>query len=70
MGRASDDFESLVHKLVSAHLNEGQSATVSTQESSKGNYTSVSVRFTAENREQLNAIYQDLHDCELVLYTL
>jgi len=70
MGRAADDFESLVHDLVSTHLQENQSASVTTLDSSKGNYVSVSVRFTANSREQLNAIYQDLHDCERVLYTL
>ncbi|MBX2825860.1 MAG: DUF493 domain-containing protein [Gammaproteobacteria bacterium] len=70
MGHAADDFEQLVHDLVAPHLSEGQSVTLSTLDSSKGKYSSVSVRFVAQNQQQLEAIYQDLHASERILFTL
>lgn len=70
MGHAAADFEQLVNDLVTPHLNDGQSATLTTLDSSKGKYSSVSVRFKAQSQQQLEAIYQDLHACDRVLFTL
>lgn len=70
MGLAAADFEQFVHDLVAPHLNDDQTVTLTTLDSSKGKYSSVSVRFVAANQQQLEAIYHDLHAADRVLFTL
>lgn len=70
MGLASPDFEQLVGDLVNVHLDADTPAQVSTLESSKGKYVSVRVKFVAQDRPQLEAIYRDLHANDRVLFTL
>lgn len=70
MGRASADFEPLVRSLVLNHaeLHPGEQVTVAS--SGEGNFLSVTVVITAQSRDQLDRIYQDLSDCAQILMAL
>lgn len=69
MGLNQDNFEALVTALVLPHV-EPAAATVTTLPSKEGKYLSVSVRFRAQNLEQLHAVYAALKEEAKVLYTL
>ena len=69
-GENRPEFQQTVCNIVEAHtgkLHENQSAI---KYSSKGKYTSLTVRIIATSRQQLDAINQDLQSCPLVSYLL
>ena len=70
MGRASPDFEALVSGLVLNHAELHPGETITVTPSGQGNFVSVTVTITAQSRDQLDSIYQDLTDCSLVLMAL
>jgi putative lipoic acid-binding regulatory protein len=70
MGKNETGFESLVLSIVQKHLPEDDEARVSTRLSRNGNYLSVTVTFMAQDKSQLDAIYQELGDHERVLMLL
>lgn len=72
MGKAGDDFEATVVRIVRAHaeLWSEETLPVTTQPSRNGNYVSVTVMVEATSKAQLDAIYQDLTDCPDVLMAL
>ena len=70
MGRNEPDFEDLVVKVVRRHLARGEHVESRSNTSRKDNYRSVTVRFTATSRRQLDAIYMDLTDEPDVLVAL
>ncbi len=67
LGREDPKFRQTVIDLVAAHARFDPESDVRDNTSEKGNFISVTVTFTAENQNQLDAIYQSLHDHELVL---
>jgi putative lipoic acid-binding regulatory protein len=67
LGRDVPVFRTTVVELVAAHATFDAEIDVKVQASNKGNFISVTVTFTAENQQQLDTIYQSLHDHELVL---
>ncbi len=70
MGRNEPAFEDLVVTIVQRHLERGENVESRTSTSRKDNYQSVTVRFTATSRRQLDAIYMDLTDEPAVLVAL
>lgn len=71
MGLASEDFQSLVHGLVTGHVDEEPASdAVSVRSSRGGKYLSVSVSITASSQAQLEAIYAALQAEPRVLFTL
>lgn len=69
-GVSRADFDSLVVEIVRRHApNLGDSA-VASRPSRGGKYTSVTVTVQAENKAQLDAIYQDLTACPDVVMAL
>ncbi len=70
MGLATDDFEALVVSLIRPHVNDLNKGAVSSKPSKGGKYTSVTVTFEAESREQLDNIYRSVSDHERVLMAL
>ena len=56
--------------LVKKHDASLMSNRVTTRDSSKGKYLAVSVEVRAISREQLDAIYRDLHADSRILYVL
>lgn len=70
MGKQSDQFEALVSRIVLGHAQLWPDESISTIDSPKGNYISVTVVVEATSQEQLDAIYQELTDCPEVVMAL
>ena len=70
MGRSGPGFEETVEKIVFRHAAAYSDESVVARPSGAGNFVSVTITVRAESREQLDRIYQDLTDCELVLMAL
>ena len=67
LGRKNSNFKQTVIDLIAIHAEFDPLQDVQEQLSKQGNFTSVTVTFTALNQAQLDTIYQSLHDHELVL---
>ena len=70
IGRNTDNFESSVISLLQKHTGEIASGAVRARLSRDGNYLSVIVTFLAENKNQLDNIYQELSNDQQVLMAL
>jgi hypothetical protein len=64
------DFEGLVVEIVRRHASDLGEGAVTSRKSRNGNYVAVTVRVMAENREQMDRIYQELCDHEHVTMAL
>ncbi len=69
MGLNSDAFISEVLAIFRKHLQIAE-FTYSSRPSSNGKYLSITVTFTAVSQYQLNMVYQELNNHELVVMTL
>jgi uncharacterized protein len=69
MGLNNEAFTSVVVSVFRKHMNPAEFS-YSTRPSSANKYLSITVTFMAQSKEQLDAIYQDLNDEDLVLMTL
>ncbi len=67
MGRQGQGFRQSVIETVALHAEFHPENDVREQSSAKGNFVSITVTFKAENKTQVDAVYQALHDHELVL---
>jgi len=70
MGKNSHEFYAEVSAIIGGHIAEGDEVTYHSQTSSGDKYISITATFTARSQEQLNRIYQDLNQHELVVMTL
>ena len=70
MGRDEDGFEALVSNIVTSHASLWPGDPIRTVPSKAGNYLSVTAVVEATSQQQLDAIYQELTDCEYVLMAL
>jgi putative lipoic acid-binding regulatory protein len=70
MGKADCGLDITVISIIRRHVPDLGEGAVSSRLSKQGNYLSVTVVVRASSREQLDAIYQDLTDCEQVLVAL
>jgi putative lipoic acid-binding regulatory protein len=70
IGRPSKAFQLIVEEIVGKHVADVAAAEYSRRPSRNDKYISITVRFLAESKSQLDALYQELNDHELVLMTL
>lgn len=70
IGKNTNEFYSVVSAIIEKHVPAGDSITYSGRVSSGDKYLSITATFSAESRDQLTAIYQELNGHELVLITL
>ena len=70
MGRSSENFESIVKGIVLAHAEFWPEEPLRVSPSKEGNFLSVTVVIEARSQQQLDAIYQDLTDCDQVMMAL
>ncbi|MBA4417193.1 MAG: DUF493 domain-containing protein [Syntrophus sp. (in: bacteria)] len=70
MGKNTHEFYAKVSAIIEEHIAEGDEVTYHSRTSSGGKYMSITATFTARSQEQLNGIYQDLNQYELVVMTL
>ncbi len=70
MGRNAEQFDRLIIELIRKHAPDFPETAVSSKLSKRDKYLSVTVTIQAQSQQQLDAIYQDLTDCEPVLMAL
>lgn len=70
MGRHNEDFQSAVTRIVFRHADMWPGEDVQFTPSRAGNFLSVTTVIEARSQSQLDAIYQELSDCELVIMAL
>ena len=69
-GKPDDEFESTVLDLIRARCPEAEHIEVTRRLSRGGKYLALTLTFTVYTQQQLEQIYQDLYDCELVVMSL
>ncbi len=70
MGRDTHEFHAAVAAIISEHVAPMESLSVTRQASSAGRFVSLTVNFTAESREPLDALYRALSGNPHVLVAL
>ena len=70
MGFANIELDLIVVEIVRRHAPEMSKNSVRSKFSKSKKYVSISITITAQNKQQMDAIYQDLSDCEHVLMSL
>ena len=70
MGKSNDDFEEIVTGIVLTHAELWPDEPIRSVPSTKGNYVSITAVIEAESQQQLDAIYQELTDCDQVKMAL
>jgi uncharacterized protein len=70
LGRHTDDFRSLVVGIVQKHAGMLAADKIQERPSKDGTYLSLTCTFTAQSREQLDALYRELTSCERVMVVL
>ncbi|MDR2018061.1 MAG: DUF493 domain-containing protein [Syntrophobacterales bacterium] len=70
VGKNTNEFYATVNSIIEKHLEANEEVTCRTRTSSGGEYLSVTATFNARSKTQLDAIYQELNNHELVIMTL
>jgi len=70
IGKNVEEFEIRVMRIVRKHVVEADTAQCRRRFSSGNKYLALTISFTAQSQEQLDAIYQDLNSLELVQFML
>jgi putative lipoic acid-binding regulatory protein len=70
IGRDEDDFIDYAVALIQEYAPDLDPEQVTVRPSRESTYISVTINFTAESREQLDAIYRDLSASERVLMVI
>jgi len=70
MGLNEPDFPKLIESIVAPHVPKAGNLNIVEVESRRGKYVAIRAHFTANNLEQLHAIYAALRDEKRVLYVL
>jgi len=70
MGRSGDDFERTISEIIFRHARLIEGELIKLSPSKAGTFVSLTAVIEAESQQQLDAIYQDLTDCALVLMAL
>jgi putative lipoic acid-binding regulatory protein len=70
MGKTGPQLESAVLAIINRHVKDLPEGAVRFAASKGGNYTSITITFVAQSKQQLDAIYMELTACEYVLYAL
>ena len=67
LGKDEPEFHKAVLELIAERAEFHPEDDVKVQASGKGKYVSITVTLLAESQEQLDNVYQSLHDHELVM---
>ncbi len=70
MGKATDDFDSLVIEIIRKHAPDLKPDAVKARLSNGGNFVSVTVMVRAQSKAQLDKIYMDLTAQDRILMAL
>ncbi|SHN90693.1 hypothetical protein BHECKSOX_902 [Bathymodiolus heckerae thiotrophic gill symbiont] len=69
-GKTCDELHITVCTIVEKHTDKIHPDSIFTKQSSKGGYTSITLKIIATSRKQIDSINQDLQDCQLIAYVL
>lgn len=69
-GLASDEFEMEVITITRRHIKQLRENSLATRYSRDRKYLALSITFTAESREQLDALYRELSHSPRILMVL
>lgn len=70
MGIKTAPLKNIVHEILSQHIQDPSSIMICERESSGGNYLSITAKFTADSKDQLDKIYLALSSHEAVKVVL
>ena len=70
MGKHNAEFEVAVFSIIRKHVPDLAQNSISQHKSKNGNYMALTVTITAQNKTQLDNIYQDLTACKHVVMAL
>ena len=70
MGAAIPEFHTRIHEIAKQHDADFNEENTKIQHSKTGKYVSLTLNFHAVDKPQLDALYNDLTNCELVLWAL
>lgn len=70
IGQYADDFADIVIEIIQRHTPDLDVGTLEKRLSNSGRFLSVTLTFTAQSREHLEAIYADLKGHDRVLYLI
>jgi len=70
MGEANENFENKVLTVVKRHCNEVKIDSTKKRHSKNHNYLAITLTVHLENKEQLDALYQELQETPEVLMAL
>jgi len=72
MGEKTENLKKIVYEILLAHLADADHETIfiNERESTGGKYLSITAKFKADSKDQLNAIYQALSNHEAVKMVL
>lgn len=70
MGASTPDFHSCITQIVEKHDPDFSPSETTQNISKTGKYVSLTLNIHAKNKTQLDSLYQDLTDNELVLWAL
>lgn len=70
LGKVGFEFEGTVVSIIRKHFPQLSEGAIELKSSKKGNYVSITATLHAENKAQLDALYQELVDCKEVLIVL
>jgi hypothetical protein len=70
IGRNTNEFYSVVSAIIEKHITRDSEVAYSFRTSSGNKYLSITATFLLQSRDQMDAIYQELNDHDLVLMTL
>jgi len=70
MGETTEQLDAIVVEIVRRHVDDIAEGAVSTKQSSGGKFTSITVNIRVNSKPQLDAIYQELSNHELIKYVL
>jgi len=70
MGYANIDFDLIVFEIIQKHAPDIGENAIQSKFSKSKKYVSLSISITAQSKQQMDAIYQEMFDCEHVLMSL
>ena len=70
MGAAIPEFHTAIHRIAKSHAPDFNESKTTQNVSKTGKYVSLTITINAVDKLQLDAIYKDLTDHELVLWAL
>lgn len=70
LGKNTNEFHAVVRGIIERHVDEKEEVKYQTRTSSEKKYMSLTAIFRAQSKAQLDAIYLDLNNHDLVLMTL